>query len=276
MMKDSIGVIGCGKMGGIILDGIVKSGQFESIYAVDPNESIVRAIKEKHGHVITNCTPDQLFHKCSFVLVCVKPNMVASVLSPIASASASTATGVVVSIAAGISTKQLKSLVSNSPAGRFIRVMPNTPLQVGAGYSTIFCDDPSVSEEAIDKVIRLFQTMGKTHRLHSESLMDVATALAGSGPGLILLLLEALSDGALLNGLPKELSIEMAAQTMLGTAKMVLEGNAGKHVAQLRDEVCTPGGCTIAGIASLEEDAVRGALIKSISEVCQAARRSLN
>jgi pyrroline-5-carboxylate reductase len=260
---DSIGIVGCGKMGTIILEGILKGDLFKSIFVTVPDEKKRSDLAAKYPTVkLTEI--EELAKACYIVVICVKPYVVHSVLDHIV-ANAKEAT-VIVSIAAGITISDMRK---HNPNGHFVRVMPNTPCRVGEGMSVVVPGN-SVPKDVMDKIVSIFNTLGRTIQL-AENQMDAATALSGSGPGLILCLLESLADGALLCGIPKYLAIEMAAQTMLGTAKLVLD--SGKHPAVLRDEVCTPGGCTIAGIASLEEDGVRSALINCIKETAEAAGR---
>ena len=197
------------------------------------------------------------------ILFCVKPQNAEAVFTSVAN---SIKPGnIVISIMAGVT---LSSLQSWLPEGTsVIRVMPNTPTQVNAGMSAL-ARGIFVSDEQLILAERLFAGVGRTIVL-DEKHFDAVTGLSASGPAFIYIIIEALADGGVKSGLPRDVAIQLAAQMTLGASKMVLE--TGKHPAILKDDVTTPAGCTTDGILALEEGGVRVTLIKAVTE---AARRA--
>jgi pyrroline-5-carboxylate reductase len=170
----------------------------------------------------------------------------------------------VVSIAAGVPVFEIEAVLPHSPV---IRVMPNTPVQVGAG-AVAFCRGTRATDEHAALVRQVFEAGGICVEV-TEAQLDAVTGLSGSGPAYACLIIEALADGGVRMGLPRAVAQQLAAQTLLGTAKLVME--SGEHPGVLKDRVATPGGTTIAGLAALEEAGVRSALIKAVEA---ASRRS--
>ena len=196
------------------------------------------------------------------VVLAVKPQNVASVARKIRSEI--TPDKLVVSIAAGVTLGALRELLGTD---RLTRVMPNTPCLVGrsaAGYSV----DTGATDRDVELIDRLLGAVGVAFRLE-EKLLDAVTGLSGSGPAFVYLVIEALSDGGVLAGLPRPVALQLAAQTVRGAAEMVIE--TGEHPAVLRDRVASPGGTTIAGLSELESGALRSTLIGAVEA---AARRS--
>jgi len=152
-------------------------------------------------------------------------------------------------------------------SAKIIRAMPNTPILVGEGVIAI-SRNKNVSDEEISMVKNLLESVGRVY-LVEEDMMDVITALSGSGPAYVYIIIEALADGGVLMGLPRDLSLEFAARTVLGSAKMVLESN--KHPGELKDMVTSPGGTAIRGIEVLENRGIRGIIMNAVKE---AANRS--
>ena len=163
----------------------------------------------------------------------------------------------IVSIAAGKTIAAIED--SFGKPVKLVRAMPNTPALVGEAMSAL-CVNQNVTPEELKEVQALFNSFGKSEVI-SESLMDAVIGVSGSSPAYVYMFIEALADGAVKYGLPRAKAYQMAAQTVLGSAKMVLE--TGKHPGQLKDEVCSPGGTTIAGVSALEEWGFRNAVIKA-------------
>lgn len=254
----SLLIVGCGKMGGIILESAVKSELFSAIDVVEPSKEGQQVLVSKystHSSVSFHSTIPTTSHH-EIALICVKPWMVKQVLNELNNVR------LIGSIAAGITINDLEAMKDKVP---MVRIMPNTPCQVGQGMTAIVSGAVEPLGDDLQKVISLFSTMGRVVQLPNESNLNIFTALCGSGPGLMLTILEAFADGALSQGLTKQQAIEFAAQTMLGTAQMVLETR--DHPAVLRDQVCTPGGCTIVGVNSLHCEGVPGGIIKSLLEI---------
>ena len=182
---------------------------------------------------------------------------------------------VLVSILAGVTQQQIEGFLypegteKVDGACRIVRVMPNTASFVGESMSVIQTSTPPLSESQHALVNFIFSSIGRVVEL-PPAQMDISTALCGSGPAFFALILEAAADGAVAMGLPRAEAQLMAAQTMRGTTGLVLNG---EHPAVLKDKVSTPGGCTIGGLMSLEEDGVRGSMAKAIREACVVASR---
>jgi pyrroline-5-carboxylate reductase len=171
----------------------------------------------------------------------------------------------VVSIAAGVT---LADLAGRVPAGvRLVRVMPNTPCLVGAS-ATGFCPGPTATADDTELVRRLFAAVGAAVPV-PEKLLDAVTGLSGSGPAFVYVMIEALADGGVRVGLPRDVALKLAAQTVLGSAKMVLE--TGQHPGVLKDAVASPGGTTIAGLHALERGGVRAALMDAVEAATRRA-----
>jgi len=174
---------------------------------------------------------------------------------------------VLVSIAAGVTLAQLEAELA--PGARIVRVMPNTPALVGASASAFALGRAARREDA-DLVEKLLETVGVACELN-ESLLDAVTGLSGSGPAYIYLVIEALSDGGVAAGLPRDAATKLAAQTVLGAAKMVLE--TGLHPGALKDMVASPGGTTIEGLCELEKGKLRGTLISAVRAAAEKSRK---
>ena len=197
------------------------------------------------------------------VFLAVKPQQASAACREFAAALAADA--VVVSIVAGVPMARLAEWFGTA---RIIRVMPNTPCLVGKGVSVI-CRAPEVSASAAASTTALLTAVGSVHDV-DEHLLDAVTGLSGSGPGFVALLIEALADGGVKAGLPRGLAQALAVQTVAGTAALIEQ--TGEHPAQIKDRVASPGGTTIAGLAVLEQRAVRGALIDAVVAAADRAR----
>jgi pyrroline-5-carboxylate reductase len=203
------------------------------------------------------------------VWLAVKPSQMGNVLAELAGEL--TAKHLVVSVAAGVTLTTIATALGNGPLGngpRLVRVMPNTPCLVGQGASA-FSLGPGADEADGRTIGRLLESVGRAMRVE-EKLLDAVTGLSGSGPAFVYLMIEALSDGGVRMGLPREVAQTLAAQTVRGAAEMVL--SSGRHPAVLKDEVTSAGGTTIAGLQVLEAAAVRGAMMAAVEA---ATRRSI-
>jgi pyrroline-5-carboxylate reductase len=201
--------------------------------------------------------------KSDVLLVAVKPQTINALLAEIRSSV--TANHLIVSIAAGVTLKQLDAGLGERR--RVIRVMPNTPCLVGASASA-FAPGEKATAQDVALLDQLLNAVGKAFKV-PEHLLDAVTGLSGSGPAYVYLIIEALSDGGVRVGLPREVATALAAQTVLGAAKMVLETQ--QHPAVLKDMVASPGGTTIAGLNTLERAGVRGALIDAVEAATRRA-----
>ncbi len=194
--------------------------------------------------------------RSNVIVLAVKPQNMSALLAEIRAAV--TLQHLVISIAAGVTLRQLSDGLGADR--RVVRVMPNTPCLVGAS-ATGYAAGPTASAADVRLVDRLFGTVGKAFAL-PEKLLDAVTGLSGSGPAYVFVLIEALSDGGVRVGLPREVATQLAAQTVFGAAKMLLE--TGLHPGVLKDQVASPGGTTCAGLHALEKGGFRASLIDAV------------
>ena len=257
----TIGFIGCGKMASALAIGGVRAGVLhgEDLLFSDVHGPSAEALAGATGGRVSE-TRD-LVAAADVILLAVKPADVAGVLRASAGALAGK---LVVSIAAGLGLGRLEEW--SGSGARVVRVMPNTPVMVGVGAAA-YSTGAGASAEDGEWVRRLFSATGLCVQV-PEKLMDAVTGLSGSGPAYGYVLIEALADGGVLMGLPRETALKLAAQTLLGAARMVWEGGSP---GPLKDAVASPGGTTIAGLEVLEVNAVRGALMRAVRA---AAERS--
>jgi pyrroline-5-carboxylate reductase len=258
-----IAMIGGGQMGLALAEGFCRAGLLaaDDITVFDPAEAARDRLSSRLPGIRLADSAAAAASAARTVILAVKPQQAAAACREIAPALAPDA--VLVSIVAGLS---MQSLAELSAARRIVRVMPNTPCLVGRGVS-VACHAPDVPAADRDRVLALLGAVGTAHEV-DESLMDAVTGLSGSGPGFVAVLVEALADGGVKAGLPRQLALALATQTLSGTAALL--DQTGEHPAQLKDRVASPGGTTIAGLAVLEQRGVRGALIDAV--VAAAAR----
>nr|WP_090859878.1 pyrroline-5-carboxylate reductase [Litchfieldia salsa] len=264
-MEKTIGFIGCGKMAQSIIQGLVKSKVFESkkIYATAKSSKTIDQVKEQYN-INVSLNNKEVAKKVDFLVLAVKPYQYEEVISEI-KASISEET-VIITIAAGVSLAGLKKSFSRDV--KLIRTMPNTPSLVGAGM-TAMCHNDLIGELELKEVKNLFESIGKVE-LIDEKLMDAIPAVSGSSPAYVYMLIETLADGAVRQGFTRDQGINLAAQAVLGAAKMVLE--TGIHPAELKDHVCTPGGATIEAVASLENDKFRGSILNAMEHCTKKSK----
>ena len=252
-----VGFIGCGNMGSALLRQFTQhppEGAAAQFFVYDADVALADDCAAACG--ITRCaSAAELVQKSTLVVAAVKPQQLHGVLTPLRDALRDK---VLVSIAAGITLDALRSL---APGARVIRVMPNTPAQLGAGVSAWTAAENVLPDDK-KAFTMLFSASGLLFPLE-EKLMNAFTALAGSGPAYAFMLINALAEGGVREGLNKKDALVMTAQTFLGSARMVLE--LGEHPEVLKDRVTSPGGTTAAGLAALETDAVRSACIKAVA-----------
>ena len=264
MKEIRIGIVGAGNMGSAILRGLLRAHYVtpEALCVSDVNRESLAQLKGEFRVVTT--TDNQELVRCSDVVVlAVKPQMVTKVMADIAKAWHDDR--VLLSILAGVSTELLEA---GLPLGaRVVRAMPNTPAIVLEG-ATAVARGTQATDSDIDLARALFGCVGTTEEV-PESMMDAVTGLSGSGPAFVLLALEAMADGAVRMGVPRELALRFAAQTMAGTARMLLQ--SGEHPAVLKDRVTSPGGTTIVGLMELEAAGVRHAFARAVAGAAERA-----
>jgi len=260
----TIAVLGAGKIGESMIATLIESGTWKpsQIIATTRKQQRSDYLANKYG-IKTGSNPHAV-SQADIILVCVKPQVAEGVfeeISPVLKENS-----LLISIMAGVTIKQMEDWTAN----RFpvIRAMPNTPLRIGKAM-TALSGGKKATAEHLDFATTLFQLMGRT-RVLDEKYFDAITSLSASGPAFIYIIIEALAEGGVKAGLPRDVATEMAAQACLGASSMVLE--TGQHPALLKDEVTTPAGCTIDGILKLEEGGIRVTLIKTVMEAAKKAK----
>lgn len=257
MDSKRIGFIGAGQMAEALARGFINKNiiKASNIYATD----IMQVRKEVFASFGANAaeTNSEVVANSDVVFIAVKPQYVSLVLKEVRPVL--TPKTVIVSIAAGVTLATLKEAAGED--SRVIRVMPNTPCLVGETASAM-CLGGKADDGDADVVKQLFDAVGTIYKVE-EKLLSAVTGLSGSGPAYIFVMIEALSDGGVKAGLPRDIATQLAAQTVLGSAKMVLE--TGKHPGVLKDMVTSPAGTTIAGVHELEKAGVRNAFINAVT-----------
>jgi pyrroline-5-carboxylate reductase len=266
MSKPTIGFLGAGKMATALAQGFLRAGLItkDRLSASD----VITAAREAFG-AATGAHPlatnAEVVAAAEVLFLAVKPDQVAGVLAGV-SAQLDPRRHLLVSIAAGVS---LAKLEAAAPGQRFIRVMPNTPALVGASASAYAVGSAATNADA-ELVQQLLGSVGVALKV-PEKLLDAVTGLSGSGPAYGFLMIEALADGGVAAGLPRDIAQTLAAQTLLGAAKMVLE--TGQHPGALKDAVCSPGGTTIEAMHELEKGGVRGALMTAVRASAEKSKK---
>lgn len=258
MLKNKkIAVIGAGHMGGALIGGMVRSklASPKKIVASRRNEEQLRALRAKWG-VQTTTDNEKAAAEADIIILAVKPQMSRGVLTAIAPVIRPD--HLIISVMAGVSTKTISGWLRQPCA--VVRAMPNTPCLVDAG-ATAICAGAQAGEKDLKLAEALFASVGKVVTL-PESSMDAVTGLSGSGPVYLFMVIEAMIDGGVKMGIPRAVAAQLAAQTVYGAAKLVIE--TGKHPAILKDEVTTPGGTAINAIHVLEKAGLRSVLIDAI------------
>lgn len=269
------GFLGCGNMAMAIVAGLIKAKIFEG------SDILISGTKEasfdrwKHLNVHTTLENKMLFEKCRIVFLSVKPNM----LNVVAKQSEGCAqddkqtfkTQTLVSMLAGTSIESLSEAFRFLKGINYIRVMPNTPLMVCAGATAMTSDEGATTDSALNfQVVKeIFGTLGLVEVVE-ESKFHAITGVSGSGPAYVYIMIEALSDGGVKQGLPRDLATKFAAQTLFGAAKMILE--TGTHPGQAKDQVTSAGGTTIHAVHELEKGRIRDTLMNAVEA---ATKRSM-
>ena len=264
--KLTIGFLGAGRMATALARGFIRAGLVTAgeVIASDPSEAARASFTKEVGVKATASNP-AVVQFAGVLVLAVKPDQVAAVLADIRGSF--TAKHCLISIAAGV---PLAKLEAGLGAGaRLIRVMPNTPALVGAS-ATGFALGKSALPEDGALAQKLFSAVGVAFQV-KESLLDAVTGLSGSGPAYVYLFIEGLSDGGVAAGLPRDIATRLAAQTVLGSAKMVLETSL--HPGVLKDMVTSPGGTTVEGLHELEKGGLRGTLISAVRAATEKSRK---
>jgi len=263
-MNKTIGFIGCGNMAQAMISGIVKSKlvSSEKVIASNPSEKSLNKVKKEYNILVTNDNTE-VAKFSDIVILAVKPYKYFEVIDEIRKHLKKGV--VVVTIAAGVAIDSMRRALGDE--AKIIRTMPNTPALVGEGMSAL-CANKNITSDELQEVVKIFESFGKSEILE-EKLMDVVPAVSGSSPAYVYMFIEALGDGAVLQGMPRDKAYKMAAQSVLGAAKMVLE--TGEHPGKLKDNVCSPGGTTIEAVYTLEKNNFRGSVISAMESCTQKA-----
>lgn len=252
-----IGFIGAGNMASALLGGILKSGIISSNDAIisDKDKKKLNTFKEM-GVSVTN-NNSEVEEKSDIVFIAVKPNIIGLVLKELKGDK----NKIYISIAAGVSVEFLEKALGNDK--KIIRTMPNTPAQVGCGM-TVMTPNKNITENEKEDVLKLLKSIGEAIILPEKDL-ETATAIHGSSPAYIYMMIDAMADAGVKYGLTKKSALLLAAKAVEGSAKMVLE--TGVHPEQLKDNVCSPGGTTIAAVCELENKGFKNA-VQSAIDAC--------
>jgi len=257
MYDKELGLIGVGNMGTALLKGVLSSNTIdkEKTIIYDVREEVIKnRIQEFNVKAVSSNT--ELVKQVKFIIIAVKPQNIDSVLEEIGPQLSEEQ--ILISIAAGVTLDYIKKFISKNIG--LVRVMPNTPALVGEGASAIAYNN-NVTENDLKYVKKVLNSVGKVVELE-EKHIDAVTGLSGSGPAYVFIIIEALADGGVKMGLPRNIALKLAAQTVLGSAKMVIE--TGMHPGELKDMVASPGGTTITALHEIEKGKLRATLISAV------------
>jgi pyrroline-5-carboxylate reductase len=261
-MSKTIGFYGTGNMGKAMIKGLLQAGiyQPENIWVFDVYQPLTAALKDEFG--VTSATDAaELAQNSQTIIFAVKPYVLPDLLQELKPVL--TAQQILISVAAGVSLATIEGVLSQEY--KIVRVMPNTPALVGEGMSAI-AGNTQITDEEKQTVLEIFASFGKAEAV-PEKLIDAVVGVSGSAPAYVYMFIEALADGAVLEGMPRSQAYEFAAQTVLGSAKMVLE--TGQHPGALKDMVTSPGGTTIEAVKTLEDQGFRSAVINAVRAASQ-------
>lgn len=253
-----LGFIGCGNMAQAMITGILKQNVVspDELIVSNPHEEKIAKLKEQFG-ILTTTDNKKTAKEAEIVVLAVKPQVYPEVIKEIRDEVSTEQ--IIVTIAAGVSMAATERQFGKEM--KIVRVMPNTPALVGEGMSGLCCNE-YVTEEEFDKVHHIFQSFGKAEKI-TENLMDAVVGVSGSGPAYVYMFIEAMADAGVAQGLPRKQAYTFAAQTLLGSAKMVLE--TGQHPGELKDAVCSPAGTTIEAVNTLEKKGFRSAVFEAVN-----------
>lgn len=252
-----LAIVGCGTMGEAILGGLLEAGVYQpdQIIATVRRPDRGQRLTQKYG-VESTTDNEAACRQADVALIALKPQRLHGLLVEPGMVSALDGT-IVISIAAGVRLSQLTSWL---PKSALVRAMPNTPCLVGAGM-TVLARGTTTTAEQLDVARQIFESVGRCVELEDKH-MDAVTSLNGSGPAYVYVVLEAMADGGVMMGLPRDVALQIAAQVCLGSATMVQK--TGLHPAALKDQVTTPAGSTIAGLLTMEDGRIRSVIARAI------------
>lgn len=252
-----IGFLGCGNMGGALAKAALKAEGAENIFVYDVDTKKIKAFAEEYEVNVADA--EYIVMNCDYIFLGVKPQMLKALFEKIAPLLEDRTTDfTLVSMAAGVSLAAISTMAQvDCP---IIRIMPNMPVAVGEGMILYTVND-FVSKEDLDGFIASMQYAGILDRI-DEDKIDAASCVSGCGPAFVFMFCEALADGAVECGLPRDKALLYAAQTLIGSATMLVQ--TGEHPGKLKDAVCSPAGSTIEGVKALEEGAFRASAMNAV------------
>ena len=259
-----VGLIGCGNMGGAIISGILRAKALpkDEIIGAEISPEARKAAVEKFGIKITadNCEAAD----SHILILSIKPQFYREVIAEIRPAVSKET--IVLTIAPGFTLEKLESLFS--PEQKIVRAMPNTPALIGEGMTAV-CPNAQVTPAELEEVVSVLSCCGRVEQV-KESMMDAVVAASGSSPAYVYMMIEAMADAAVMQGMPRKMAYQFAAQAVAGSAKMVLETE--KHPGELKDAVCSPAGTTIEAVRVLEEKGFRSSIIEAMTACAEKSR----
>lgn len=263
-LDQRIAIIGCGTMGAAILGGLLAAGKVTAsqVHVTARRDSIAASLASRFG-VTASTDNAAAARSADVILLCVKPQAAEGVLCADGVADAMRGR-LLISLCAGVTLSKLSGWL---PGVALVRAMPNTPCLIREGM-TVVAPGPGATDQHMATADAIFGSVGRCLQLQ-EKHMDAVTGLSGSGPAFACVIVESLADGGVMMGLPRDVAVELAAQTVQGAARLVL--TSGAHPAALKDEVTTPAGCTIAGLLHMEDGRIRSTLARTVQEATRVA-----
>lgn len=268
MLEKKIGFIGCGNMARAIISGLVNSGLIApaNILVWDRKAETNQQMAQQYG-ISAAESAEALAREADILFGAVKPDVILKVLSDLAGVMKKDA--LVVSIAAGVTLDSLAGVLGHDR--KIVRVMPNTPALVNEGMTSV-TPNVLVEPQEVDDIVAIFESFGKA-AVVNEYLIHAVVGVSGSAPAYVFMFIEAMADAAVLGGMPRAQAYQFAAQAVKGAAQMVIE--TGTHPAELKDQVCSPGGTTIEAVKALEENGFRAAVMNAMQR-CMAKSEALS
>lgn len=258
-MTYKVGFIGCGNMASAIISGIIRAGycSADEIIAAEPTPEAREHAKQAFDIHVTDSNP-YVVAEAQMIFLCVKPQVLDTVLAEIRDSVEDYR--LIISIVAGTPLSHIAAQLGAETHPKLLRLMPNTPALVGQGMTAV-CAGANVTEGDLQEVLKIAQSFGAAE-LVPEHLFDTVTAVSGSSPAYVFLLMEAMADAAVKGGMPRAQALRFAGQAVAGSAHLML--GTGRHPGELKDMVCSPAGTTIDAVAVLEQEGFRGAVIKAM------------
>ncbi|EKQ57757.1 MULTISPECIES: pyrroline-5-carboxylate reductase [unclassified Clostridium] len=264
-MNKKVGFIGCGNMGSAMVGGLIKSGflKADDIIVSTKTEASSKRLKEQF-EVETTLDSATVAKESDVIILAIKPFMFKQIINEIRSELIEDK--LIITIAAGITISNMEEWISND--AKIIRTMPNTPALVGQAMSAV-CPNKNVTKDELEYCFKIFESFGECVQLEEKDF-HAFTALCGSSPAYVFMFIEAMADAAVKLGIPRAKAYKMAAQSVFGSSKMVLE--TGKHPGELKDAVCSPAGTTIEAVVELEKLGFRNSVIQAIDKCAEKSK----